>query len=64
MIPEQREEHGLKAGQVKLSDAVIKKIITEYTRESGVRSLNRRLAGVMRNVAKKVAMEEPYNDFC
>ncbi|MEZ5058561.1 MAG: endopeptidase La [Saprospiraceae bacterium] len=61
LIPEQREEHGLKAGQVKLSDSVIKKIITEYTRESGVRSLNRRLAGVMRNVAKKVAMEEPYN---
>ncbi|MCB0661806.1 MAG: endopeptidase La [Saprospiraceae bacterium] len=61
LIPKQREDHGLKASQVKLSEAVIKKIIMEYTRESGVRSLNRQLAGVMRNVAKNVAMEEEYN---
>lgn len=61
LIPKQREEHGLKASQVKLSDTVIKKIIMEYTRESGVRSLNRQLAGVMRSVAKHVAMEEDYN---
>jgi ATP-dependent Lon protease len=61
LIPKQREDHGLKASQVKLSDTVIKKIIMEYTRESGVRSLNRQLAGVMRNIAKKVAMEEEYN---
>ena len=40
---------------------IISKIISDYTRESGVRSLNRRIAGVMRNIAKKVAMEESYN---
>ncbi len=61
LIPEQREEHGLKAKQVKLSPTIIKKIIMEYTMESGVRSLARQIGGVMRNVAKNVAMEEQYN---
>lgn len=61
LIPEQRKEHGLKAANIKLSVAVIKKIIMEYTRESGVRSLARQIGGMMRNVAKKVAMEEKYN---
>ncbi len=61
LIPQLREEHGLKAEHVRLSPRVLRKIIREYTRESGVRSLNRRLAGVMRYVAKKVAMDEPYN---
>src|SRR5690625_7871213 len=40
-----------------MSDAVIKKIIREYTRESGVRNLNREIAGVMRHAAKEIAME-------
>lgn len=61
LIPEQRLEHGLKAKHVKLSDKVIRSIIEKYTRESGVRSLDRRIAGVMRNIAKHVAMEEAYN---
>lgn len=61
LIPEQRKEHGLKAKDVKLSESVIAAIIEKYTRESGVRSLDRRLAGVMRHIAKKVAMSEKYN---
>jgi ATP-dependent Lon protease len=61
LIPKERKEHGLKADQVKLSKRTIQRIIEEYTRESGVRSLNRQLAGVMRNVAKKVAMVESYD---
>lgn len=61
LIPEQRKEHGLKPKDVKLSEPVISAIIEKYTRESGVRSLDRRLAGVMRHVAKKVAMNEKYN---
>lgn len=61
LIPKQREAHGIKASQVKLRDTVIKDIIRGYTRESGVRSLDRQIAGVMRHVAKSVAMEEPYN---
>lgn len=61
LIPQQRKEHGLEAGHVKLNKRVIRHLIEEYTRESGVRSLNRQIAGVMRNIAKKVAMEEAYN---
>ena len=61
LIPEQRKEHGLEGKHVRLNKQVIRQLIEEYTRESGVRSLNRQVAGVMRNIAKKVAMEEPYN---
>jgi ATP-dependent Lon protease len=61
LIPKQRKEHGLLAKHVKLKDNVIAKIIQLYTRESGVRGLDRQLAGVMRHVAKKVATEEKYN---
>ncbi|MFT4663592.1 MAG: ATP-dependent Lon protease [Polaribacter sp.] len=61
LIPSQRKEHGLKAGQIKLGDRVIEKIIQGYTRESGVRSLSRQIASVMRNTAKNVAMEIDYN---
>ena len=60
LVPEQRTEHGLKSKDIKLSTKVLTKIIQNYTRESGVRSLNRQIAGVMRNTAKKVAMEETY----
>ncbi|HMQ59566.1 MAG TPA: endopeptidase La [Flavilitoribacter sp.] len=58
LIPEQRKEHGLEKNHVKVQPKAIEKIIQDYTRESGVRSLNRQIAGVMRHVAKKVAMEE------
>lgn len=61
LIAKQRKEHGLKANQVKLKDSVIKAIISGYTRESGVRSLDRQIAGVMRFAAKSVAMEEAYS---
>lgn len=61
LIPKQREEHGLSGKHVRFNSSVLSKIISEYTRESGVRSLNRRIAGVMRRVAKMVAMEEDYN---
>ena len=58
LIPQQREEHGLKTSHVKIGVKAIRKTIQEYTRESGVRSLNRRIAGIMRGVAKQVAMDE------
>ncbi|MFN4254890.1 MAG: endopeptidase La [Saprospiraceae bacterium] len=61
LIPEQRKEHGLKPAQVKISDKALVKIIQEYTAESGVRNLAREIGGVMRSVAKKVAMEEKYD---
>ena len=61
LIPDQRKEHGLKASQVKIRPTVIANIIQDYTRESGVRELNRRIAGVLRGIAKKVAMGDSYN---
>ncbi len=61
LIPEQRKEHGLKATHVSFNKTLLKKLIQGYTRESGVRSLNRQIAGVMRSVAKYVAMEEGYD---
>lgn len=61
LIPKQRTEHGLTTKDVKLDSRVITDIIQYYTRESGVRSLDRQIAGVMRNIAKKVAMGDTYN---
>ena len=61
LIPDQRKDHGLKSEQVQISKKVLKEIAQNYTRESGVRSLNRVIGGVMRGVAKRVAMEEKYN---
>ncbi|MCW5908214.1 MAG: endopeptidase La [Chitinophagales bacterium] len=61
LLPKQLSNHGLKAKQVQLSDKVLERLIEEYTKESGVRELDRQLASVMRNVAKKVALNEKYN---
>jgi len=60
LIPKQRKEHGVKPSDVKFTDEAIAKIIDDYTRESGVRNLERRIATVIRNVAKSIAMEEKY----
>ncbi len=61
LIPKQREAHGLKASAVKISNAALQFVIECYTRESGVRELDRQLAAIMRHVAKCVAMEEEYD---
>jgi ATP-dependent Lon protease len=61
LIPKVRKDHGLKATHVKISDAVLVEVIEKYTRESGVRELDRQLASIMRNVAKSVAMGEKRN---
>ena len=61
LIPKQRKAHGLTGKDVKLKTEVITQIVQAYTRESGVRELDRQLAAVMRNVAKNVAMENDYN---
>ncbi|MDJ1503992.1 endopeptidase La [Xanthocytophaga agilis] len=60
LIPKQRKEHGLSPKDVTFDDKAIIKIIDDYTRESGVRSLERQIGTVMRKVAKSVAMEEAY----
>lgn len=58
LIPKQKELHGLEDKKFKISDKVFTKLIQEYTRESGVRELDRTIAAIMRSIAKKVAMEE------
>jgi len=60
LIPQQWEAHGLKKKQVSFTKAAIEELIEKYTRESGVRNLNRVIGKVMRNIAKKVAMKEKY----
>ena len=55
LIPKQKEAHGLKDVPFKISDTVLEKIISEFTRESGVRELDRQLASVMRNLARTYA---------
>jgi len=58
LVPKQMEEHGLKRHKIKFELTAIRKIIESYTRESGVRNLERRIGSVIRHVAKSVAMEE------
>ncbi len=55
LIPKQIKEHGLKSENVTFNDDAIRRIISEYTKEAGVRTLERRVADVCRGVAKEVA---------
>ncbi|MCA9626058.1 MAG: endopeptidase La, partial [Myxococcales bacterium] len=55
LIPKQLEEHGLKKEQLEITDEAVEEIIEHYTREAGVRSLERQVASVIRGVAVKVA---------
>ncbi len=61
LLPKQLKEHGLTNKDLKLGKKQLKKIVESYTRESGVRSLDKMIAKVVRNVAKSIAMEEKYN---
>ncbi|MCC8408933.1 endopeptidase La [Mucilaginibacter sp. UR6-1] len=61
LLPKQREAHGLKAKDISLKGDVIEKVIEDYTRESGVRSLEKKIGSVVRGIAKSIALEEPYN---
>ena len=55
LLPKQKEAHGLKDVSFKMSDAVLEKIIADFTRESGVRELDRQLASIMRKLAREYA---------
>jgi len=57
LLPKQQEAHGLKVNSFKIADSVLEKIIERYTRESGVRELDRQLASVMRYFAKEMAIK-------
>ncbi len=60
LVPRQRENHGLTKEQCSMSKETLRAIIENYTRESGVRELERKIAKVMRQIAKKVATNELY----
>lgn len=57
LLPKQQEAHGLNKVNFKISDKVLEKIIESYTRESGVRELDRQLASIMRYQAKELAIK-------
>ena len=61
LVSKELENHGLKNSQIELTKPIINQVIESYTRESGVRDLNRQIAGLMRKVAKRVATDEKYN---
>jgi len=56
LIPRQLEEHGLSPAQVTIEDGAVRRIITQYTREAGVRNLERQIGAVARKIAARVAM--------
>ncbi len=58
LIPKQLKEHGLKASQMKITDDAINDIIQYYTKEAGVRNLERKIASICRKSAKKIASGE------
>jgi ATP-dependent Lon protease len=60
LVPKQRKEHGVKASQFKMADKVIDKVIDEYTRESGVRGLEKKIASLVRYRAKEIVGKTEY----
>lgn len=60
LIPKQKKENGIKSGQISITKDAIIKLIEGYTRESGVRALERKIGAVVRHVAKSIALERDY----
>ncbi|MDR0941019.1 MAG: endopeptidase La [Bacteroidales bacterium] len=61
LIPQQIENHGFTTADVQLSPETIQEIIVHYTKEAGVRGLDKKIARIMRFYAKKIAMNQQYN---
>lgn len=61
LLPKQLKEHGLSGEEIKLGKSQIEKIVEGYTRESGVRGLEKQIAKVVRYAAKSIALNEKYN---
>ncbi len=60
LVPKQLRENGLNEKQIRFNDAIIVKFVEEYTNESGVRSLEKRIGKLVRNRAKQIALEEKF----
>ncbi|UKM63791.1 endopeptidase La [Flavobacteriaceae bacterium GSB9] len=61
LLPKQLKEHGLSTKDLKIGKPQLEKIVEGYTRESGVRGLEKQIAKMVRHAAKNIAMEEDYN---
>lgn len=61
LLPKQLKEHGLTEKDLKIAKPQLEKIVEGYTRESGVRGLEKQIAKMVRHAAKNIAMEESYN---
>jgi len=61
LIPKQLKEHGLKENQFRFSRQILEYLIDSFTRESGVRQLDKQLAKIVRVIAKNIALDENYN---
>ena len=61
LLPKQIKLHGLKEEQFTISDEMLEKIVDQYTRESGVRTLDKMISKMIRNVAKSIAMDESFD---
>ncbi|MBN9285531.1 MULTISPECIES: endopeptidase La [unclassified Flavobacterium] len=61
LLPKQLQEHGLTVKDLVIGKKQLEKITAGYTRESGVRGLEKQIASIVRNAAKSIAMEEAYN---
>ena len=61
LLPKQLKEHGLTTKDIQIGKQQLEKIIEGYTRESGVRGLDKKIAKVVRYAAKSIAMEQEYN---
>lgn len=61
LLPKLLQEHGMNRSQLKIGKKQLEKVVTGYTRESGVRGLEKKLAEIVRFAAKSIAMEEEYN---
>jgi ATP-dependent Lon protease len=60
LVPRQRDETGLHPGQFEITDAALRRVIAEYTREAGVRTLERQIGTLARKVAARAASDEAY----
>jgi ATP-dependent Lon protease len=61
LLPKQREQHGIKSKDISLKTNAIEKVIEDYTRESGVRGLEKKIGSLVRGIATKIAMDVEYN---
>lgn len=62
LLPKQLKEHGLGAKSISIPKKVMEFVVTKYTRESGVRKLDKQVATIVRHIAKSIVLEEDYNE--